>query len=141
MDVGILGIPVIHRHPIESGTEISLCLSHQISGKSLQIGQLVSVVWGDDEAEVMAIVLAPFCEGPMMGLVVLRIEDPSGRAVPPDAVATQIPEVSCKRRSPSAMPDHPRLDHGATRTRGQPAHCCNVGGTAASKCGGSSTPA
>ena len=81
MDVGIIGIPVVDPDPIELGAEISLGLRHQIAGERLEVGELLRVLWGHDEAEMMAISFAALGECAVVGVVVLGIEQAAGSAV------------------------------------------------------------
>jgi hypothetical protein len=78
MGVGIVGVPVVDPDPIEPRTEIALGLRDQVSGESLEIGELLGVLRRDDEAEVVAIAFAALGEGAVVGIVALGIEHPSG---------------------------------------------------------------
>jgi hypothetical protein len=57
MDVGMLGVPVIDRDPIEPRAEILFHLADKIACEGLEVRHLRGVVGRDDEAEMMAIVL------------------------------------------------------------------------------------
>ena len=63
---------------------------HQIAGEGLQVGQLLRVLWGHDEAEMMAIILATIGECPVIGVVVFGVEHPARGTVLRYAVAAQI---------------------------------------------------
>ncbi len=76
VDVRMLGVPVIDGDPIELGAEILLHLADELAGEALEVGHLRRVLWRDDEAEVMAVVLAPLREGLGIGVLSLRAEQP-----------------------------------------------------------------
>src|SRR6266536_1347469 len=70
MDVGIIGIPMIDPNPIQPGAEIPLGLRHQIPGERLQIGELLRILRGHDEPEMMPIPFAAVGEGAVVGVIV-----------------------------------------------------------------------
>ena len=74
MDVRVVGVPVIHRHPVETRIEVAGHVLHQLAGESAQIGQIVRVLRRDDNAEVVPVVLAALREGVAIGAVGPRIE-------------------------------------------------------------------
>lgn len=55
MNVGLRGVPVIDRHPIELCAQVAFCLGHQAPRESLQISKLGGILRHDDEAEMMPI--------------------------------------------------------------------------------------
>src|SRR3977135_3989141 len=61
--VGVAGVEVVDRDPIEPSAEILLHLPHHIAGEAAQIGETVAVLRGDDEAELMAVLPTAFGEG------------------------------------------------------------------------------
>jgi hypothetical protein len=69
MDVRIVGVPVVDRQPVEPRPEIPFGIGHQLSGEGSQIGHFASVLRRDDEPEMVAIVLASFCERAPIGAV------------------------------------------------------------------------
>jgi hypothetical protein len=79
VDVGMLRIPVIDSDPIELGAEILLHLADQLAGEALEVGHLRRVLGRDDEAEVMAVLLAPLREGLGVGVLGLGTEQPGPR--------------------------------------------------------------
>jgi hypothetical protein len=81
MDMRILGVPVIDGYPFALGSEVSLGLSHQITGEGLEIREPACVIRGYDEPEMVAITLASVGECPMIGIIVLGIEHPARGAV------------------------------------------------------------
>ena len=68
---------MIDGDPVELGSEVSLGLSHQITGEGLEVREPVRVIRGHDEPEMVAILLASIGEGPMIGIIVLGIEHPA----------------------------------------------------------------
>ena len=74
MDVRVVGVPVINRHPVEARIEVAGHVLHQLAGESAQIGQIVRVLRRDDKAEVVPVVLAALREGVAIGAVGPRIE-------------------------------------------------------------------
>ena len=98
VDVRMLGVPVIDGDPIELGAEILLHLADQLAGEALEVGHLRRVLGRDDEAEMMAVVLAPLGEGLGIGVLGLRAEQPRLLPVPGDALAPEIAEVGGERR-------------------------------------------
>jgi hypothetical protein len=124
MDVRIVGVPMRDANPVESGAEIALHLADEVPGEGLEIGHLGGILRGDDEAEMMPVVLAAFGERHGVGAVLGGAEHVSLLAAAGDAVALQIGDVSGeRRRAESAAPvaDHPGLDDDATLGAKEPA--------------------
>ena len=103
VDVGMLGVPVIDGDPIELGAEVLLHLADQLAGEALEVGHLGGVLGRDDEAEMMAVILAALGEGLRIGVVGLGSEQPRLLAVPGDALAPQIAEMGRERRARRAL--------------------------------------
>ena len=96
MGVGMAGVVVIDRDPVELRAEVGFHLLHQIAGELAQVGQLGAVLGRDDEAELMAVLAAPLQEGAAVRLVLGRI-DLALLAVPGDAVPFEIAQVRVHR--------------------------------------------
>ena len=45
MDVRIVRVPMVDRHPVELGAEIPFDIEHQLAGKGLEIAELGPVFW------------------------------------------------------------------------------------------------
>jgi hypothetical protein len=96
MDVGVVGIPVIDPHPIESGAEIALGLRHQIPGERLEIREFFGVLRRDDEPEMVAISSAAVGEGAVIGAIVFGVEHAGRRAVLRHTLPSQIRQVQAE---------------------------------------------
>lgn len=121
MDMGMLGVPVVDRDPIEAGVEILFHLRDEITGEGPEIGHVDGIVGRDDESEMVAIVLTPLREGLRIGVVTARSEEMGFLSITGHALAAQIVEVGGKRRGASRVTHDARLDDGATRAgREQP---------------------
>ena len=79
VDMRVLGVPVVNRHPVQLGPEVALRLRHQVPGQGFEVGQLGRVVRRYDEPEMMPVALAPLCEGAMVGVIPLGIEHATRR--------------------------------------------------------------
>ena len=89
---------MIDGDPIELGAEILLHLADQLAGEALEVGHLRRVLGRDDEAEMVAVVLAPLGEGLGIGVLGLGAEQPRLLPVPGDALAPEIAEMGGERR-------------------------------------------
>ena len=87
MDVGIVGVPVIDRHPIKLGAEVALRIGHQFPSEGAKIGHLACIFRRHGEPEMMPVLLAPFGERLGVGVVGSRIEHTRISAVAGDALA------------------------------------------------------
>ncbi|MNX94382.1 hypothetical protein D3C86_1266100 [compost metagenome] len=57
------GVPVIDRDPVERRAQIPLDVVHEIAGIGAKVSEFARVFQRDDEAEMMAIILAALREG------------------------------------------------------------------------------
>ena len=69
MDVGIVGVPVIDRHPIELGAEVALRVRHQFPSEGAKVGHLARILGRHREPEMMPVLFAPFGESLRVGVV------------------------------------------------------------------------
>src|SRR5713101_5901195 len=76
MDVWIVGIPVIDRHPVEFGSEVALNIIKQFAREPAQVLQLGSVFRRNDETKMMPVILAALRESAFVGHVRARVEHP-----------------------------------------------------------------
>ena len=98
MDMGIVGVPMIDRDPVEPGAEVALRVRHQLAREGAKVGHLARVLWRDREPEMMPVLFAPFGESLRVGVVGGGVEHPSVRAVAGDAVALEVGEMLRERR-------------------------------------------
>ncbi|CAM5612877.1 hypothetical protein MAUB1S_10412 [Mycolicibacterium aubagnense] len=133
VDVRMFGIPVRDADPVEPGPEILLHLADELASKAFEVGHLDGVVGRDDEAEMMAVLLAPCREGLGIGVVDFGAEQPGLLSIPGDAFAAQIAQVGGERRASSRVAHDARLDHGAARPGGDEAIGLDRGALAAAE--------
>jgi hypothetical protein len=110
VDVWMFRIPMVDPDPVELGSEVPFGLLHKVPSKGFEVGEPVCIIGGDDEAEVVAITIASFRESPMIGIVALGIEHPASAAILAYPIASQVSEMSFKRRQPAFEPRYPRFD-------------------------------
>ena len=124
MDVGIVGVPVIDRHPFQLGAEVALRVRHQFPSEGAKIGHLTRVLGRHREPEVMPVVFAPSDERLGVGVVGSGVEHPSVGAVAGDTLALEVGDVlrQGRRAKPAAAVAHdPAHDDNAPagRARGK----------------------
>ena len=111
--MGMLGVPVVDRDPIEPRTKITRGLMHEFAGKAPQAFQLARVIRRDNEPEMMPIAVTAFGESPAVCIVPGSIEKFAGRSIAGDPVPLEITDMGPQRaRRPHPTHDT-RLDHGA----------------------------
>src|SRR5579885_3215131 len=115
VDMRVLGVPVVDRHPVEPRREILLHLADQVAGEPLEVRHIDRVIRRHDEAEMVAIVGAALREGLGIGLVGAGTEEPRLLSVPGDALAPQIAEMGREGGAARAVADDACLDDGAAR--------------------------
>ena len=112
MGMGMAGVVVIDRDPVQPGLQVVLHLVHEGAGEVPQVPQLRPVLGRDDQAELMAVLPAAPDERLAVGAVLDRRIDPAGLPVPGHPVALQVAQVSVGRPARSSLElHHPRLDH------------------------------
>ena len=55
MGMGMAGVVVIDRHPIQAGPQIGFHAGHQLAHERLEVGILAGIFRRDDEAELVAV--------------------------------------------------------------------------------------
>ncbi len=116
MDMRIVGIPMIGRHPFEPGSEIALDLRHEFPCVGLQVADLGAVFRRDDNLEVMSITLDPVREGFGVNLFPIPRIEMTGTAIGLDTVPLDVVEILPERgRLDSRMLDDAELDDGPPR--------------------------
>jgi hypothetical protein len=81
MDMWIVGIPLIDRHPVEVGSEVALDIAQQFARERAEVVQLGGVFRRNDETKVTPVILAAFGEGAFVSYFRVRVEHPSILAV------------------------------------------------------------
>jgi len=93
MDVRLVGVPMIDRHPVDLAAEVPLDASHQVAGEGAQVGHLGRVLRRDDEAEMVAVALTALGEAGGIRLVSARVKHAWVCPVAGHAIALEIVEV------------------------------------------------
>ena len=96
--MGIVGVPVIDRDPVQPGAEVALHLGNEIAREGLEVRHLGGILRRSDEAEVVSVVMAASCERMVSDAVLSSAEHVRLLAVAGDAVAFQVSNVTCDRR-------------------------------------------
>jgi hypothetical protein len=94
MNMGMAGIKMVHRHPIELRSQVSFEFAHEVAGEARQVAELRALLGRDDDAELVAIVLATIEEGIAVGPVLRRRIQPAALTIARGAVALNITEMS-----------------------------------------------
>ncbi|MCY1298096.1 hypothetical protein D9M70_475660 [compost metagenome] len=116
VDVRVVGIPMIHRHPVQARAQVGFHAPHQVPGVGAQVVQLGTVFWRDDEAEMVPVVLAALLECTKVGLVRLRPIGPPRLAIAAGAVALDVAQVLGQRPwAGLALVDQQGLDSHSAR--------------------------
>ena len=113
MDMGMLGVPVIDGHPVETRAEVLFHLPDEIAREGFEIRHLERVVGRDDEAEMMPVIAAALGEGPRVGSLRLRPEQTRLLPVPGHTVTAQVIEMRAQGRGTPGVAHDARLDHRA----------------------------
>src|SRR5260370_21752507 len=90
MNMRMTGIKMVHRHPVELRSQVTFEFGHEIAGEAGQVAELRAVLRRDDDAKLMAIVLAAIEEGIAVGPVLRRRIQPAALAIARGAVALNI---------------------------------------------------
>jgi hypothetical protein len=75
--MGVAGVVVVDRDPVQLGLKVALHLLHQPSGKALEIPKLDAVLRRYDQPELMAIIVAAIEESGAIELVFDRAVKPA----------------------------------------------------------------
>src|SRR6266849_6216456 len=94
MNMGMAGIKMVHRHPIELRSQVSFDLAYEVAGEAGQVSELRAVLRRDDDAKLVTIVLAAIEEGIAVGPVLRRRIQPAALAIARGAVALNITKMS-----------------------------------------------
>ena len=109
--VRVAGIEVVDRDPIQPRAQILLHLPHHVAGEGAQVREVVAVLRGHDEAELVAVFPAALGEGLAVRLVGLGAIEPAALAVPRRAVALQVADMGVGSPAAELQAHDPGLDH------------------------------
>src|SRR5712691_10680547 len=94
MNMRMAGIEMVHRHPIELRSRVSFEFAHEVAGEAGQVSELRALLRRDDDAKLVAVVLAAIEEGVAVGPVLRRRIEPAALAIARGAVALNITQMS-----------------------------------------------
>src|SRR6266481_2538279 len=94
VNMGMAGIKMVHRHPIELRSQVSFEFAHEIAGEAGQVAELRAFLRRDDDAKLVAIILAAIEEGIAVGPRLRRRIKPPALAIARGAVALDITQMS-----------------------------------------------
>ena len=127
--VGMAGVVMVDRDPVEPCGKIQLHLAHEVAGEAAKVSHFGGIFRRHDEPKLMAIFPATLHKGLAVGLV---LEGGIGLApftIPRNPVPFEVTEMGVHRSAhcgphlgPRAKPlriepDHPCLDHHTTRAK------------------------
>ncbi len=122
--VRMAGVEMVDGDPIELGAEILLHLPHYVAGEGAEVRESVTILRGDDEAELVAVFPAAFDEGRAVRSVGVGAIEPPALAVARRAVALQVADVGIGRLAADLEPHDPGLDHDPAHPLPGPALRC-----------------
>src|SRR6266700_1657458 len=117
MNMRMAGIKMVHRHPIELRSQVTFEFAHEVAGEAGQVSELRALLRRDDDAKLMAIVLAPIEEGIAVGPVLRRRIQPAALAIARGAVALNITQMSGGAAVLAGGTDGARFDDDAPGAR------------------------
>ena len=85
---------LVHRNPIELRSQVTFEFAHEVAGEAGEVAELRAIFRRDDDAKLVAIVLAPIEEGIAVGPVLRRRIQPAALATARGAVALNITQMS-----------------------------------------------
>lgn len=88
--VGMTGVEMVDRNPVQLGAEVPLHLLHEIADDRFEVSQPLAVLSRDDEAELMRVILRAGEEGLTVGIVTAGVIEPACVALARDAVALDV---------------------------------------------------
>ena len=98
MDMGVVGVPMIHCDPVEPRSKVALHVLHELAREGSKVGHLARVLRRDREPEMMPVLFAPFGESFRVGVVRGSVEHPGICAVAGHSVALQVGDMLRERR-------------------------------------------
>src|SRR5229473_4913523 len=94
MNMRMAGIKMVHRDPIELRSQVTFEFAHEVAGEAGEVAEAHTVLRRDDDAKLVAIILAAIEEGIAVGPVLRRRIQPAALAIARGAVALNITEMS-----------------------------------------------
>nr|WP_245842993.1 hypothetical protein [Sphingomonas laterariae] len=116
MDMGMAGIVVIDSHPIEFRAKVGLDAAHQIAGVVGEIGKIGGILGRDDEAELVAIILAAIKEGISISAVLGRRIELATLAITRCSVALDVAQMGSTFAIPPRALNVSGFDDDATHS-------------------------
>src|SRR5216683_1278830 len=117
MNMRMAGIKMVHRDPIELRFQVTFEFAHEVAGEAREITEAHTVLRRDDDAELVAIVLATIEEGIAVGPVLRRRIQPAALAIARGAVALNITQMSGSAAVLPGGTNGARFDHDAPGAR------------------------
>ena len=116
MHMGMAGVVVIDRNPIEFRAKVGFHLAHEVAGIGCQVRQVRAVLRRDDESELVAILLAALKECSAIGAVLGRRIELPALAVARCAVALDVAQMGGRPSVPARLLDVAGLDDDAAHS-------------------------
>src|SRR6267142_24514 len=117
MNMRMAGIKMVHRDPIELRSQVTFEFAHEVAGEAREITEAHTVLRRDDDAELVAIVLATIEEGIAVGPILRRRIQPAALAIARGAVALNITQMSGSAAVLPGGTNGARFDHDAPGAR------------------------
>ena len=95
--VGVAGVEVVDRDPVELGVEVLLHLPHQVADEGLEVLEAAAVLRRDDEAELVRVAFGAVEERVAVDIVAGGVVELARYAVAGDAVALDVAQVGLGR--------------------------------------------
>ena len=97
MGVRMAGVEMVHGHPVELGVEVALHLGQKVADEGLEVGEAGPLIGGDDEAELVRVLLGPVQKGAAVHIVGVGIVETTGSAFAGDAITNDVLHVRPRR--------------------------------------------
>src|SRR5713101_8275244 len=94
VNMRMAGIKMVHRDPIELRSQVFFEPAHEVAGEAREVAEAHTVLRRDDDAKLVAVVLAAIEEGIAVGPVLRRRIQPAALAIARGAVALDITQMS-----------------------------------------------
>src|SRR3546814_19055463 len=97
MAVGMAGVEMIHRYPVERGVQVLLHLRHQSPDHRFQLIIFGAILRRDNAAELVAVAIGPLQESLAVDLISIRTTEHAALALAGRAVPLQLTRWSGRR--------------------------------------------